>query len=165
MLKQLRLPGTVLGSAVILLLSAGAQASASGTQQNFSASFSGAEQTSGASFTFTGSGFATHMGAISTAGQAVVEGPDITQCAGGIANVNTETLTSDEDGSSLTIRSHDVGCPIGPGQFHGHGHWSVTSGTGRFAGATGDGELDGYVDFVAGTFSFSASGGVFAPGS
>src|SRR5947199_206208 len=75
------------------------------------------------SVSFVGAGTATHLGHVTTVGAVVFTGADST-CPGRIANVNTETLT-DDDGDTLTITSQDVGCPIGPGQFHGTGEWTV----------------------------------------
>jgi hypothetical protein len=61
---------------------------------------------------------------------------------------------------TLTITSQDVACPIGPGQFQGSGHWSVSSGTGRFRHATGHGTFAGHVDFNAGTYTMTLIGTV-----
>lgn len=101
------------------------------------------------------------MGAITTQGQAVIEGPS-DSCPGGIVNVNTEILT-DNDGNTLTIVSEDVACPVAPGLLHGTGQWTVVAGTGRFSGATGSGSLDGYADFIVGTFDVTLSGTVRRP--
>ena len=38
------------------------------------------------------------------------------------------------------------------------GTWTITGGTGRFAGATGSFDLNGPADFSTGTFSFEALG-------
>jgi len=73
--------------------------------------------------------------------------------------VNTEILT-DAHGDTLTIVSQDVSCPTGPGQFNGTGAWTVSGGTGRFAGATGQGSASGGADFSAGTFTMSLNGTV-----
>ena len=105
---------------------------------------------------FVGSGTASHMGAITTNGHADVTGFD-NSCSGGVANINTETLTA-ADGSTLTVVSNDVACPTGPGQYHGTGHWTVVGGTGRFAGTTGSGSLDGQSDFIVGTFDVRLTG-------
>ena len=90
-----------------------------------------------------------------TVGQAVLEGPS-TSCAGGIANVNEETLTA-PDGSTLTIRSDDVACPIGTYRFHGTGSWVVVGGTGRSPGG-GIRVVRRPVDFIAGTFTITLDG-------
>ena len=130
----------------------------------FKASYAGsAAMTSQTTVSFNGSGNATHMGWSTNTGTADITGP-ATSCAGGIANVNTETRT-DNHGDTLTIVSIDVACPTGPGQVHGTGHWTVSGGTGRFAGATGQGSADGGADFNAGTFTMSLDGTVQLPQS
>jgi hypothetical protein len=126
----------------------------------FRATFSGTAQlTSPTSASFAGNGSATHLGRVTTVGNAVVTGLTNTICPAGFANtnVNTETLTA-ANGDTLTIASDDEGCPTGPGQYHGTGHWTVTGGTGRFSGATGDGSFDGHSDFGAGTFAIDLTG-------
>ena len=140
---------------VFLLVSAtGAMA---GDGRSFRATFAGTAATDGlGTSTFVGSGQASHLGHISTMGQAVASGP-AASCAGGVANINDETLEA-PDGSTLTIRSDDDACPTGPYQFHGTGTWTVVAGTGRFAHTRGSGFLAGGVDFAAGTFSVTLQG-------
>ena len=126
----------------------------------FGATFSGtATLTSQTTASFAGTGTATQMGRVTTVGNAVVTGFTNTICPGGVANtnVNTETLTA-ANGDTLTIASDDEGCPTGPGQYHGTGHWNVTGGTGLFSGATGDGSFDGHSDFGAGIFAIDLTG-------
>ena len=108
---------------------------------------------------FAGGGQATHMGRVATDGYAFITGPDETTCPGGLANVHVETLTA-AAGDTLTITSLDVACPVGPAQFDGTGHWTVTGGTGRFENANGAGTFDGTLDFAAGTFSITLKGAV-----
>jgi hypothetical protein len=108
--------------------------------------------------TFVGAGNASHLGTITTVGGAAVSGPS-TACDNGLANINTETMTAG-NGDQLSIASVDVGCPTGPLQFHGIGNWTVTGGTGRFAGATGSGTFDGHSDFNAGTFEITLTGDI-----
>jgi hypothetical protein len=126
----------------------------------FNATFSGAAAfTSQTTTSFTGAGNAINMGQIVTIGHALITGSDNTNCAGGIANTNFETLTA-ANGDTLTISSADVACPTGPGQYHGTGHWVVTGGTGRFSDASGVGSFDGNSDFGAGTFAINLTGTV-----
>jgi hypothetical protein len=130
----------------------------------FNATYSGSSAfTSPSTVSFLGSGTATHMGRITNVGTVVVTGPT-GSCSGGNANVNTETLT-DPNGDTLTISSQDVACPTGANQFHGTGQWTVTGGTGRFEGATGQGLADGGADFNAGTFTMTLTGTVRLPHS
>ena len=150
-------------AAAVGLLSIATSASAAGGPA-FKATFSGtAVFTDQTTVAFNGSGKATAMGRITNDGIVDVLGPD-DSCSGGVASVNTEVLTS-IDGDTLTISSQDVACPIAPGQYHGTGRWSVIAGTGRFAGATGEGFLDGYSDFNVGTFSITLTGIVTRAGS
>jgi hypothetical protein len=132
----------------------------------FTGTYSGA-----ASFTdpsvgsfFSGNGIATHLGASTNQGHAVLTGAD-SSCPGGIANTHYETLTA-ANGDTLSLTSYDVACPItatSPGMFHGTGHWVVTGGTGRFSRASGQGTFDGHSDFNQGIFSFQLTGTISAP--
>jgi hypothetical protein len=103
------------------------------------------------------------MGHITNVGTVVLNGPD-GSCPGGIANLNTETLT-DPAGDTLTISSQDVSCPAASNRFQGTGRWTVTGGTGRFDGATGQGRAVGGADFNAGTFTMALIGTVQLPHS
>jgi hypothetical protein len=135
---------------------------ASAHQVPFSASYSGtAILTSPTSATFSGMGTATHLGTSTNEAYSVVTGPD-SSCPGGLANNHYETLTA-ANGDTLSLISYDVGCPMGPGQFHGIGHWVVTGGTGRFSGATGQGSFDGHSDFNLQVFALQLTGTISAP--
>jgi hypothetical protein len=142
-----------------LLLAAG-PATASSAERPFTATFSGrVAMPSPTTGTFDGAGLASHMGRISTDGDAVITGLDESTCPGGLANVHVETLTA-ANGDTLTITSLDVACPVGPGAFEGSGHWTVTGGTGRFADATGAGTFVGSLDLGAGSFTITLKGTV-----
>ena len=105
-----------------------------------------------------GSGNASHLGRATNTGhvEAHPELPSDT-CPYGFTSYNTETFTA-ANGDQLSIRSTDVACPQGPGQFLGSGHWLVTGGTGRFSDALGWGTFNGFVDFTAQTFQISFTG-------
>ncbi len=114
---------------------------------------------------FNGVGIATHLGKGTNEGHVVFTSSPV-NCAGGIPNDNTETLTA-ANGDALTLVSHDVACPIPhlSGWYHGIGHWEVTSGTGRFSGATGQGTVDGNAQIVpGGKFEMHFVGTISAPG-
>jgi hypothetical protein len=144
-----------LGALLLVANAAGAAASSPGVP--FYASFSGTGVlTSPYSAIFSGAGTALHMGSITTQGNAVVTGAS-DACPNGNTNTNTETLTA-ADGDTLTISSSDVGCPEGQLGFHGQGNWTVSAGTGRFAGVAGHGTFDGHSDFIAGTFEIQLDG-------
>lgn len=155
----------VVATAVIagtVLVAGGHAAYASQPQVPFKATLAGiAAMTSQTTVSFTGTGIASHMGRITNAGRVVFTGSD-PSCPNAIANVNTETLTTNA-GDTLTIVSKDVACPTGPGAFHGTGQWHVTGGTGRLAGTTGHGTADGGADFNAGTFTFTLTGTIAVP--
>ena len=111
---------------------------------------------------FNGTGIASHLGRSTNQGYVVFTTGSST-CTGGVPNDNYETLTA-ANGDSFTIVSHDVACPTGPGQYHGSGDWEVLGGTGRFAGATGQGTFDGNSDFNRGVFDIQLIGTISAPG-
>jgi hypothetical protein len=156
---------TSIGAAAVVaataaLLWPGSASAVANNSIPFNASFSGtAVLTSQTSATFTGTGNATHLGQITTVGDAVVTGVSETPCGGLDANtnVNTETLTA-ANGDTLTIASDDIGCRTGQYQYHGTGNWTVTNGTGRFSDASGEGSFDGHSDFAAGTFAIDLTG-------
>ena len=110
---------------------------------------------------FSGTGNATHLGRSANDGEAVIAGSS-SDCPGGMANVNTETLTA-ANGDTLTLTSDDVACPISPGVFEGTGSWWVSGGTGRFSNVTGQGTIDGQSDFNQGVFEFELMGSISAP--
>ena len=143
---------------------AGNPASAASTHQvPFHASFSGtAAFTSATTALFTGAGTASHLGRSTNVNHITVSGP--ANCPGGFANINIETLTAANGDTLVLTGDHDQACPTGPEAVHGIGDWTVTGGTGRFAGATGQGTFDGVADFGQGTFSFQLTGTISAPG-
>jgi hypothetical protein len=153
-LTRIGLTLLVPGAAAALALTVVVQAHAS---VPFSASFSGTVAfTSPTTVAFDGSGQASHMGRSSNDGVAAIIGPP--DQAGCIPNANTETLTA-ANGDQLTIQSDDLACPIASGPIlHASGEWTVVDGTGRFAGATGSGTLDGESNFNNGTFQFTLTG-------
>ena len=157
----------LLATLLIVLSAVGIRAipvfAASAHQVPFKGSYSGAASFSDPSVGsfFSGNGIATHLGASTNQGHAVLTGPD-SSCSGGIANTHYETLTA-ANGDVLMITSYDVACPISPNVYHGTGHWVVSGGTGRFSGATGQGSFDGHSDFNQGVFSFQLTGTISAP--
>jgi len=105
---------------------------------------------------FVGAGTSTPYGPIESRGVATITGLGLT-CLVGLVNTNVETFTT-STGDALTITSKDLGCANGIATFHGLGHWTVTGGTGLFAGAQGSGVMEGDVSFLAGTFAIVATG-------
>jgi hypothetical protein len=139
----------------------GGNAAYAATMVPFRGSYSGSADWNNGAPLFSGTGISSHLGKGTNEGYVVFTTAPVS-CAGGVPNDNYETLTA-ANGDSLAIVSHDVGCPIGPGEYHGTGHWEVLGGTGRFSGATGQGTLDGHADFNHGVFSFLLIGTISAP--
>ena len=146
-------------------IGANSASAAAGHQVPFRASYSGTAAFNSATGTalFTGTGIASDLGRSTNVNNiTVLSGP--VNCPGGFANKNVETLTAANGDQLMLTGPHDVGCPTRPGVVHGTGDWTVTGGTGRFAGATGQGTFDGGADFNKGTFSFQLTGTISAPG-
>jgi hypothetical protein len=145
-------------------IGANSASAAAGPQVPFRASYSGtAYFTSDTTAVFNGTGIATYLGLSINENDIKVLGP-AGSCPGGFVNVNKETLTA-ANGDTLELTGrHDVGCPTRPGVVHGTGDWTVTGGTGRFAGATGQGTFVGGADFTKHRFSFQLTGTISAPG-
>jgi hypothetical protein len=113
-------------------------------------------------------GIATHLGLTTsecTAALDLANYRPYDECAGegtgfGLPNVNTLRLTA-ANGDRLVLVSIDLACELVQlTSFHGTGVWTVdgAASTGRFANATGTGNLDGTVDFFAGTVQVSLTG-------
>lgn len=156
---SLRPAATALG--ILTLLAAGLvgttpSASASSTV-HFTATFSGpVKMVLPNKFVFhDGSGTSDVMGPITTGAVATVTGVSLS-CVAGLANTNVVTLAA-ADGT-LTLTSLDVGCPTGLGTFRGTGVYTVTDGTGRYAGATGSGTLVGGADLLGNASHITADG-------
>lgn len=119
----------------------------------------------------SGEGIATHLGGTTsecTAALDLANYRPYDECAGegtgyGLPNINTMRLTA-ANGDKLVLVSVDLACEIVQlTSFHGTGAWSVDSSasTGRFANAIGNGQLDGNVDFAAGTVHVNLIGEIF----
>jgi len=116
------------------------------------------EFTSPTTVEFHTTGHATHLGQFVATGFAVLDLPT-GMCPGGpnVPNVHTEALTA-ANGDELVIQMVNVACPTGPYTYHGIGHWTVLSGTGRFQNATGQGTNEGHADFENHTFEMAYTG-------
>jgi hypothetical protein len=149
---------SVLAAAATLALTGGVNADAA-PQVPFKGEFTGTMAfISQTSVAFSGTVQATYFGRGSTAGLATVLGATPEGC---ILNAHSETITA-ANGDQLMFQATDLACPIGPTTLHGTGHWVVTGGTGRFAGASGGGELEGESDFgpgfSPGTYQYTLTG-------
>jgi hypothetical protein len=132
-------------------------AHAAGSQVAFAGAYAGTLAfTSSTTAALSGTGTATYLGLSTNQGTVTLTGP-ASSCSGGLAAVNNETLSA-TNGDALMLTIHDVSCPISPGVYHGTGTWVVTGGTGRFSGATGQGQFDGHGDFNHDVFAFLLTG-------
>lgn len=154
MSRKLQIAGVAGLPLIAALLVAAPTVAASSAPVPFAVSISGVGGfSSPSSVYFQGSGISLVMGKVTDAGTATDFSPATTCSGGGINNVHTELLTA-ADGSTLTIVSHDVACWVSPTRVYcAHCPYSVAAGTGRFADATGTGELNGYLELASGTFA------------
>ena len=146
-----------------ILITAGLQPAFAANQVSFTASYSGviSPPHGPPPVDLSGAGAASYLGKSTNRGHIAVTGPS--SCPNGFAVQNTEILTSSDDGDQITLTIADESCPISPGVYHGVGTYLVTGGTGRFAGASGQGTFDGHGDFNQGTFSFTLNGTISRP--
>ena len=159
MSRRLKITG-IAGLPLVATLLAGAPSvAASSVPVPFVAMISGVGGfSSPSSVYFQGSGIALAMGPVTDAGTATDFSPATTCPAGGINNLHTE-LFSAADGSTVTIVSHDVACWVSPTRVYcAHCPYDIATGTGRFVGATGSGELNGYLELSSGTFAGTYTG-------
>jgi hypothetical protein len=123
----------------------------------FKASISGTASATSTGFDLTGTGNAAHLG------NSTYDGTVTTSNAGNgcISAPAVETLTA-ANGDSLFLTCTDlVVCPTtNPGELGGHGTWTVTGGTGRFSGASGQGTDDTLANPSQGVFSKTLTGSI-----
>lgn len=158
---------TLAATVFTALLTTTAQSASAAARSNlpFSASFSGSVTPPNGPppVALSGTGKASFLGRSTNSGSISVTGSAGACPDTGFAVENDEVLTSTDDGDQITIAIHDEVCPISPGIFRGQGTYVVTGGTGRFAGASGQGACDGTGDFVHGLFSFTLTGTISKP--
>jgi hypothetical protein len=129
----------------------------------FSATVSGSSQLNLPDFsaTYSGSGTGTHLGASQVLGSAAVI-PVSSTCV--IAEEQV-TLTA-ANGDQLSVAFADMPCSTAaaPAVYDGGGTYTITGGTGRFAGARGNGNVVSHRDFTRGfangTFTLALSGAI-----
>ena len=125
----------------------------------FVATYSGsAAFTSATTIQSSGTGTARLLGATTSTGNTVIQGPDAS-CPEGLATTSTETLGA-TNGDVLIVTIHYRACPVSTNVYHSTGHWEVTGGAGRFLGATGQGTAECDADFNQGRFTFTLVGRV-----
>jgi hypothetical protein len=110
--------------------------------------------TSPTSFDFTASGHATQLGAWTNSGTAVIDP------ATGVVSGQATFVAANGDTLTTSI-SNGVLTPQADGSFHGTATFTITGGTGRFAGASGTLSMDltqKPVDATHQTFVFTLDG-------
>jgi hypothetical protein len=109
-----------------------------------------------------GTGNAAHLGKITSSGTIAFLGP--ASCAGGFAIHDDQTLTSVGTGDQITIAVDGEACPTAtPGVYKIDAPFTITGGTGKFAGASGEGQAICFGDFNNNTFSFTQQGKISRP--
>jgi hypothetical protein len=125
----------------------------------FAGSFTLPDQTD---ILLAGTGIATSLGQATSTGHIVIVGPST--CANGFAVQDTETLTATDEGDTITFSISSQACPTAtPGVYEIKTPYTVTGGTGRFAGATGQGTADCFGNFNNDTFHFTMQGTISHP--
>jgi hypothetical protein len=154
-----------LGMSTTLSATAGSAHAAAALQVPFKATYSGVvtPPQGPPPKELNGAGQATHLGRSTDQGRASVVGSPARCPNNGFLIQNDEVLTSIDDGDQITLTIQDQSCMTGPSTIHGEGTYVITGGTGRFAGASGQGAFVGDGDFAQGTFSFTLNGTISRP--
>lgn len=162
-----------LGIPIVLALwcSSRPQTALAATQVPFQAQFSGSMQLSNSPTGFpvdvNGSGEASLLGGSTNSAHVTQLDETNSNCpTTGFVVLNQGTLTSAHDSDDqiyVTITDHP--CPVAgqPGLYSGTDSYTVTGGTGRFSGATGQGSFTGNGNFNNFTFTYTFSGTISAP--
>lgn len=112
----------------------------------------------------TGIGQATHLGK-STEIANVASYITITLPGGCNPESRTTTLTA-ANGDTLTLAATGTNCPTSvPTMKTAFDNYTVTGGTGRFAGASGSGTISATIDLATRTAVVTVSGTLSAPGA
>jgi hypothetical protein len=104
-----------------------------------------ADQTRFVCISVTGSGQATHLGAINESMVVVVDNSSTNPATDCQSEFRTSTLTA-ANGDQITLAGPGLHCALGAPQETGLDSWEVTAGTGRFAGASGTGTDSASID-------------------
>jgi hypothetical protein len=146
-------------AATAMLVMVGLMPAFAAGQVPFKGQFSG-------SFTFTdssdlnlvGTGNASFLGRSTSNGHIAFLSTPAT-CTGGFAIHDDETLMSTDDGDQVSFSIDNQACPTAtPGIYEILTRYNVTGGTGRFAGASGQGTADCFGNFNNDTFNFTLTG-------
>jgi hypothetical protein len=158
------------GAAALMtcVIGIGVPAASAATLTPFKAFYSGSFTATTTGFSVRGAGHATTLGLSKNHGTVVIQAQPNPACpATGFIVINDEILTA-ADGDQLTLTILDKPCPVDgePGIYDGISTYSITGGTGRFAGASGKGMFDGRGDFTDPnnlTFTYTFNGTISIP--
>src|SRR5262249_38253260 len=106
--------------------------------------------------TMQATGLASVSGTMSLAGTVNITGP-ATSCAGGFARTWQVTQTA-TNGDKLYTTVNDEMCFVTPTSTQDKGTYTITGGTGQFAGASGSGISACQGDFTNNTFKMGLAG-------
>ena len=156
---------------IALWCSSGPQTAYAATQVPFEAHFSGAMHLSNSPGGFPvnvgGIGDASYLGHSSNSAHVIQLNEANSSCpATGFVVLNTGILRSTQDNNDqIYVAITDHPCPVAgrPNVYSGTDSYTVTGGTGRFAGATGGGSFTGTGNFNNLTFTYTFSGTITAP--
>jgi hypothetical protein len=157
-----------IGALLALPTFAGMQPASAATPAPFRASFAGTFTPTDTGFSVGGQGRATLLGKSTNQGTVVMQSQPNPACpTTGFVVTNDEILTA-ANGDQVTLSILDMPCPVpdSPGFYDGVSTYHVTGGTGRFAGASGQGTFDGRGDFNDPshlTFTYTFDGTLTAP--
>jgi len=110
-----------------------------------------------------GSGQASHLGKI-TESATIVSYLSTPLGGGCFPETRTTTLTA-ANGDELTLVAAGTNCATSPTTVVASDAYTVTGGTGRFAGASGGGTVSATVDLATSTAVVTLSGTLSAPGA
>jgi hypothetical protein len=121
---------------------------------------------SGQGLALSGLGTASFLGQATSSGHIVFGAPVTCKLGPGFAVQDSETLTSTDDGDQITFSVDSQACPTttpNNGIYEINTAYTVTGGTGRFAGASGQGTADCFGNFNNNTFHFTMQGNISQP--
>ena len=153
---------------IAFVTGAGAHAASAATTSPFKAFYSGSFTPTSTGFSVVGTGRATTLGHSKNQGAVVMQAQVNPSCpTTGFVVTNDEILTA-ANGDQVTLAILDKPCPVAgePGIYDGIATYQITGGTGRFAGASGEGTFDGRGDFTDPnnlTFTYTFNGTINAP--
>ena len=153
---------------IAFLTGLGERAASAATPHPFKAVYTGTFTQTSTGFSIVGAGHATALGRSTNQGTVVFQSQPNPACpTTGFVVTNDEVITA-ANGDQVTLSILDKPCPVAgePGIYDGVSTYRITGGTGRFAGASGEGYFDGRGDFTDPndlTFTYTFDGTISAP--